>query len=75
MKVAGDYLGAESLIFFPMETWSCHIDRFKRKYDNAFAKDSLLWADLMDCIHNHVQVILHSCNTTTIEDDELGALA
>ena len=28
----------------------------------------------MDRIHKHVQVFLHSCNTTAIEDVELGAL-
>ena len=29
----------------------------------------------MDLIHKHVQVFLHSCNTTAIEDVDLGGLA
>ena len=57
-----------------MRTWPRHIDRFERQYDKAFAKDPLFGADFMDRIHKHVQVFLHSCNTTAIEDVESGAL-
>ena len=38
-------------------------------------EDPLFGADLMNCIHKRVQVFLHSCNTTTIEDVDSGALA
>ena len=57
-----------------METWPYNIDRFKRKYNKAFAKDPLFGADLIDHIHEHVQVFLNSCNTTDIDDVESGAL-
>ena len=51
-----------------------HIDRFERQYDKAFSRDPLFGSDLMDRIHKRVQVFLHSCNTTEIEDVESGAL-
>ena len=57
-----------------MASWPRHIDRFERQYDKAFYKDPLFEADLMDWIHKRVQVFLHSCNTTAIEDVESGAL-
>ena len=57
-----------------MASWPRHIDRFERQYDKAFAMDPLFGADLLDRIHKHVQVFLHSCNTTAIEDVESGAL-
>ena len=57
-----------------MGTWPHHIDRFKRQYDNVFAEYPLFGADLMDWIHKHVQVSLHSSNTTAIEEVESGAL-
>ena len=52
-----------------------HIDRFHQKYDKSFAKDTLIGADLIDRIHNCVQVFLHSCNVTFIDNVESGALA
>ena len=58
-----------------MGTWPRHIDRLERQYDKAFARDPLFGADLMDNIHKRMQVFLHSCNTTTIEDVESGSLA
>ena len=58
-----------------MVTWPCHIDRFKRQYDKAFAKNPIFGVHLMDQIHKRVQVFLHSCNTTYIEDVESRALA
>ena len=57
-----------------MASWLRHIDRFRRQYDKAFARDRLFGADLMDQIHKHVQVFLHSCNTTAIKEVESGAL-
>ena len=74
MKLAGDYLGAERPVFLSMETWTRHIDRFKRQYDKSFAKDTLFGEDLMDRIHKRVQVFLHSCNTTAIEEVDTGSL-
>ena len=58
-----------------MGTWPHHIDRFKRQYDNVFAEYPLFGADLMDRFHKLVQVFLHSCNTTAIEDVESRSLA
>ena len=75
VKLAGDYLGEESPIFLSMASWPRHIDRFEKQYDKAFARDPLFGADLMDKIHKRVQVFLHSCNTTSIEEVESGALA
>ena len=74
VKLAGDYLGEEIPICLSMGTWPHHIDRFERQYNKAFARYSLFRADLMDWIHKHVQVFLHSCNMNAIEDVELGAL-
>ena len=66
VKLVGDYLGEDSPICLSIGTWPRHIDRFKRQHDKAFARDPLFGEDLMDHIHKHVQVFLHSCNTTTI---------
>ena len=57
-----------------MESWPHHIDRFERQYDKAFSQDPLFGVDLMDWIHKRVQVFLHYCNMTEIEDVESGAL-
>ena len=57
-----------------MGTWLRHIYRFERKYNKDFARDPLFGAYLMDRIHKRVQVFSHSCNTTAIEDLELGNL-
>ena len=57
-----------------MASWPRHIDRFERQYDKAFSRDPLFGADLMDQIHKRVQVFLHSCNTTAIEEVESVAL-
>ena len=75
MKLAGDYQGEEIPICLLMGMWLRHIDCFKRKYDKVFENDPLFGADFMDRIHKRVQVFLHSCNTTTIEDMESVALA
>ena len=60
VKLAGDYLGDERPICLSMGTWPRHIDRFERQYDKSFARHPLFEADLMDCIHNRVQVFSHS---------------
>ena len=75
VKLTGNYLGEYSPLCLLMATWPRHIDHFERKYYNAFAKDPLFGADLIDRIHKRVQVLLYSCNTTSIEDVELVALA
>ena len=66
VKLVGDYLGG---------TWPLHIDRFERQYGKAFARDPLFGDNLMDWIHKIVQVLLHSLNTTEIEEVESWALA
>ena len=75
VKLTGDYLGEESPICLSMGSWTRHIDRFERQYDKAIARDPLFGAYLMDRIHKRVQVFLHSCNLTAIEEVESGALA
>ena len=57
-----------------MVMWPLHIDCFERQYDKAFSKDPIFRAYLMDCIQKCVQVFLHSCNATAIDDVESGAL-
>ena len=74
VRLAGDYLGEGSPVCIMMASWPRHIDCFERQYDKAFYRDPLFGADLMDRIHKRVQVFLHSCNTTAIEDVESGAL-
>ena len=54
--------------------WPHHIDCFEQQYDKAFARDPLYGADLIDRIHKRVQVFLHSCNMTAIEDVDSGSL-
>ena len=55
--------------------WTRHINLFESQYDKVYAKYPLFGADLIDRIHKHVQVLVHFCNTTSIKDVELGALA
>ena len=74
VKLAGDYLGEGSPVYISMASWPRHIDRFERQHDKAFASDPLFGADLMYRINKRVQVFLHSCNTTSIEELESGAL-
>ena len=74
VRLAGDYLQEGSPVCIIMASWPRHIDRFKWQYNKAFSRDPLFGADLMYWIHKRVQVFLHSCNTTAIEDMELGAL-
>ena len=57
-----------------METWPSHIDRLERQYNKAFSKEPLFGADIINIIHKRVKFFFHSCNTTDIEDVELGAL-
>ena len=66
-------MGKRSPVCVLMALWPRHIDWFERKYDKAFARDPLFRADLMDCIHKRIQLFLHSCNTTAIEEVNLGA--
>ena len=72
--LAGDYLGEGSPVCIMMASWPRHIDRFERQYNKDFSQDPFFGSDLMDCIHKRVQVFLHSCNTTAIEDVESSAL-
>ena len=68
-------MGEGITVCISMAFWPRHIDRFNQQYDKAFARDHIFGADLMDRIHKRVQVFLHSCNTTSIEEVESGALA
>ena len=68
-------MGKESPLCCSIATWICHIDRFERQYDKAFLKEHLFGADISNIIHKRLQVFLQSCNTTEIEDVELGTFA
>ena len=74
VKLAGYHLGEGSPVCLSMVLWPPHIDRFKRQYDKAFARDPIFGSDLMDRIHKRVWVFLHSCKTIAIEEVESGAL-
>ena len=74
VRLAGDNRGEGSPVCIMMASWRRHIDRFKWKYNKDFSRDPLFGANLMDRIHKRVQVFLHSCTTTAIEDVESGAL-
>ena len=74
VKLAGDYLGEGVPVCLSMASWPRHIDRLERQYEKAFARDPIFGADLMDIIHKCVQVFLHSCNTTSIQEVESGVL-
>ena len=58
-----------------MATWICCIDRFESQYYKVFTGHSLFGADIVDQIHKQLQVLIHSCNTMSLEDVEMGALA
>ena len=58
-----------------MGWWLRHIERLEQQYDKAFARDPIFVADLMYRIHKRMQVFLHSCNMTAIEEVESRALA
>ena len=74
VKIVRDYLGELSPVCISMASWPRHIDRFERQYYKAFARDPLFGAYFMGMIHKRVQVFLHSCYTTSIEEVESGAL-
>ena len=67
VKLTGDYLGEGGPICILMALWPHHTDRFERQYEKAFARDPLFGTDLMSRIHKHVQVFIHSYNTTSIK--------
>ena len=58
-----------------MATWPRYIDPFERQYNKAFVGQLLFGADIVDWIHKRVQVFLRSCNTTSLKDVVMGALA
>ena len=60
MKLAGEYLGEEILIYLLMGTYLRHIGLFWRQYDKACVNDPLFGTDFMDCIDKRVQVFLKS---------------
>ena len=51
VKIAGDCLVEETLLCRSMVTWPRHIEPFEQQYENAFTKDPLFGADLVDTIH------------------------
>ena len=59
-KLVGDYLGEESPICLSMGSWPRHIDHFEWQYRKAFERDPIFREDLMDRIHERVQVFLYS---------------
>ena len=57
-----------------MATWLWHIDWFEWQYDKAFAGNTFLVTDIVDCIHKQVQVLLHLYNMTCLENVYTGDL-
>ena len=68
VQITKDYLGAEGPLSRAMATWPLHIDRLGRQYDKSFAGHRIFGADIVDWIHKQLQVFLHICNTTCLED-------
>ena len=75
MRLTKTYLSTEGTLSRVMKIWSRHIDCFKRQYVKSFAGNRLFGEDKVEKINKRVQVFLHSCNTTSLEDVETGALA
>ena len=57
-----------------MATWTIHIDLFEWKYDNAFAGNNFLVTNIVNHIHKQVQLSLHSCNITCLDNVDTGYL-
>ena len=51
-----------------------HIDCLEWQYDKAYVGNRLFGTNLVDQIHNRVQVFLHSCNTTSLDNVGKGML-
>ena len=75
VRVVEDSLGYEGSLIHTMAMWLCHIDRFEWQYDMAFSGNRIFGAYLMDHIRRCVQIFLHSCNTTSMDDVDTGALS
>ena len=75
VRVIVNYLGSKGLIRWVTEMWPCHIDKFERQYNKTFAGNHLFGAELAEQIHKRVHVLLHSCNTESLENDKRGALS
>ena len=69
-----DYLVDEGPLSWAMSTWPHHIDRFEWQLKKACALNPFFGAYLVDRIHKLVQVFLHSCNKTCLDDVETGVL-
>ena len=75
VRLSGDYLVTEGPLSRSMATWPRCIDRFKSQYDKVFTGHSLFGVDIVDQTHKQLEVLLRSCNTTSLEDVEIGSLA
>ena len=74
VRLTSDYIGTEGILSKSMATWPRNIYCFECQYNKAFVEHRLFREDIVDRIHNRVQVFLHSFNTTSLEDMETGAL-
>ena len=73
-RVAREYLCMDGTLFQAMATLPCHIDRFEQQYDKEFAADRLFGANIVGRTHKWVQIFLHLCKTTSLDDVETGVL-
>ena len=75
LRLAGDYIIPDSPLSKVVEKRPRHIDRFDKKYDKAFTGNLLLGAGIVDRVDNRVQIFLHSCNTTSLDDIDTGTMS
>ena len=57
-----------------MATWPRHIDQFERKHDKVFTVNPFSGVDLFRHIRKPVQVFLHSCNITCLNNVDIREL-
>ena len=74
VRLTGEYLGTEGTFYRAIVTWPHNINCFESQYDKAFAGHDLFRADIVDRIHMRVHVLMHSCNTMSLEDVEIVTL-
>ena len=72
--VMGDYLRSKGMLIRSIETWPRHIDHVERQYNKEFFKNCLFGNNLVDRIYKQVQVLIQSCDTTSLDDIKMSML-
>ena len=75
LRVVGDYLVPEGTLIRAIATCPCHIKCFEHKHDKDLAGNNIFSTDIIDIMNKWVQVLLHLCNTKSLEEVETGAMS